>query len=152
MNRRFEKSRRSSGYTLIEALVAGVVLMIGVSAASKLTLTLITQDEMNQRAATAMNYQETAVRLFQLGLDEADIRLLLPADPVVDSMTITTSSPSISLPGGSMTMESASIAVTYHPSPATQSWTANIWTSGDKNATRTTTITAFRSPLSNTVN
>lgn len=140
---------RSRAYTLVEALVAGVVLMIGISAASRLTLTLLTQDEMNQRASTALNYQETAVRLFQMGLSEADIRLIVPADPVVESMTFANGALSYAAPDS---LESAAITVTFRPSPATQSWTGHIWTSGNKDVVRTFTVTAYRNALTNTVN
>jgi type II secretory pathway pseudopilin PulG len=136
-------------YTLVEALVAGAVLMIGVSAASQLTLTLITQDEMNQRASTAYSYLETAARLYQMGFDEAEILAIVPDDPIVDSLTVTPATPSVT---GLGTIQSATLSVIFHPSPATESWTANIWSSGNKNATRTSTLTAYRSPLSSTVN
>ena len=136
------------GYTLVEALVAGVVLMIGISAASQLSLTLITQDEVNQRSATALNYLETVARLYQGGLDEADIRLIVPADPVVTTLTITPSTPAVT---GLGTMEAATISVTFKPVPSTQTWTTRTWTAGHKDASRTSTIVAYRSSLSRTI-
>jgi type II secretory pathway pseudopilin PulG len=140
--------RSIRGYTLIETLVAGVVLMIGISAASRLTLTLLTQDEMNQRSSTALNYLETSARLYQMGLDEADIRLIVPGDPVVDSLTLTP----VTGFAGVGNLEAMDVTVSFHPAAATQSWTGHIWTSGKKDAVRSSNVTAYRSRTSNTVN
>lgn len=142
-------SARCAAYTLVEAMVACIVLMIGISAASRLSLALLTQDEMNQRASTAFTYQESVARLYQMGFDEAEIRQLVPADPVIESLTITPSTPAVA---GLGTIQAATITVSYRPSPATQSWTAHTFTSGDKNAVRTVSVTAYRSGLSATVN
>ncbi len=150
--------RRASrgGYTLVEALVAGIVLMIGVSAASSLTLALITQDEMSQRTATALNYQENAAQLYRLGLSPTQVEALLPADPVVSDLTIATGTESVAhsptVPGlPNVTMPYADVSVTFNPGSATQSWTGRTWTGGDKDASRTLTLRAFRSPTSRTV-
>lgn len=123
--------------------------MIGISAASRLTLTLITQDEMNQRTASALNTLETAARLYQSGLTEAEIRRIVPADPVVDSLTIAPSTPTIA---GLGTIQAATVSVTYHPAPADQTWTGHLWTGGNRTATRTSSVTVCRSGLSATVN
>ena len=148
--------RSQKGYTLIEALVAGVILMIGVSAASQLTLALITQDEMSQRTSTVLNYQENAAFLYRMGLSNAEIAKVLPADPAVDSLSVTRSQETVSnspavteIPD--MNMEYADITVQFYPSPATQTWTAGIWTGGAKGVSRSLTLRSYRSRNSLTV-
>ena len=47
-----------------------------------------TQEEMNQRAATALNSQENSAVLFRLGFDDTEIEGLLPPDPVVDKLHV----------------------------------------------------------------
>lgn len=147
---------RSRGYTLIEALVASVILMIGISGASSLTLALITQDEMSQRTAIALNTQESAAELFRLGLSAAEIGALLPDDPVTTSLSVATGVESVAhtpaVPGlPNLSLPYADITVTFNASPSTESWTGRIWTSGDKNASRTLTLRAYRSGTSITV-
>ncbi len=149
-------TRRRGGYTLIEALVASVILMIGISGASSLTLTLITQDEMSQRTAVALNTQENAAELFRMGLSAADIAALLPDDPVTTTLTVTTGVESVAhspaVPGlPNLSMPYADITVTFNASPATESWTGRIWTGGVKDAARTLTLRAYRSGTSITV-
>jgi type II secretory pathway pseudopilin PulG len=136
-------SRRDRGYTLIEALVAGVILMIGISAASQLTLTLITQEEMNRRTTTALNYQENVAGMYRLGFDEAEIDALVPDDPVVQTMTLT---PGVhDLGGGMGNMDFADITVAFNPVPADSAWSADLWTGGDPAALRTSTIQVYLS-------
>ncbi|MCB1229603.1 MAG: hypothetical protein KDN19_05025 [Verrucomicrobiae bacterium] len=151
-----ETRRRTGAYTLIEALVAGVVLMIGVSAASALTLALITQDEMNERTCVALNYQENAASLYRLGLSESQIEALLPPESVVSDLTMTTGTESVAhtpaVPGlPSASVGYADVTITFNPSPATQSWTGGIWTGGGKSDSRTITQRAYRSDTSITI-
>jgi type II secretory pathway pseudopilin PulG len=56
------------GYTLIEVLVAGGILVIGIAAAASLAMTMVAQEKSNARVAEAFNIQEQAGRLYQLGL------------------------------------------------------------------------------------
>jgi type II secretory pathway pseudopilin PulG len=55
------------GYTLIEVLVAGGILVIGIAAAASLAMTMVAQEKSNARVAEAFNIQEQAGR-YQLGL------------------------------------------------------------------------------------
>ena len=78
---------RVSAYTLVEALVGSAVLMIGISAAASLSLSLITQEEINERSVRALNYQDSAAMLIQLGVPSNQIAGLLPDEPVVNSIS-----------------------------------------------------------------
>lgn len=136
-------NRKNRGYTLIEALVAGVILMGGIAAAAQLTLTLLTQEEMNRRIATALNIQENAATLFRLGFDDTEIVALLPPDPVVDKIDIIVSNYDL---GGSLgDMEYADVTVEYNPSPADDTYAAGFWTSGENDTVTSDTVRVFRS-------
>jgi len=76
-----------AGYTLIEVLVASAVVLLGVAAAATLSLTMVAQEEANVRVARALNLQEQAGRLYQLGLDPDAISSILPPEPNVVSLT-----------------------------------------------------------------
>ena len=67
---------------------------------------------------------------------------------VVTNLTITPSTPAVT---GLGNMEAATISVTFKPVPSTKSWTAHSWTAGHKDATRTSTVVAYRSSLSRTI-
>lgn len=147
--KRLSQNIRNRGYTLVEALVAGVVLMIGVSAASSLTLALITQDEMNERTALAINFQECAARLYQEGLSPAQIQNLIPEVAVVSDLSFTTGTESVThspaVPGlPAVPLQYADVTVTFNPSPATESWSARKWTAGGNADSRTLTVRAYR--------
>ena len=60
-------SRSAKAYTIVETMVAISLLMLGVGAAASLSMTLVKQEEINARAARAVNWQENAVRLYQMG-------------------------------------------------------------------------------------
>jgi len=66
------------GYSLIEVLIAGAILVIGVSAAAIMANALFVQEESNGYALRAFNAQEQAARLWQLGLSPATITNILP--------------------------------------------------------------------------
>lgn len=87
------KNGRRSGYTLIEVLVASAILLIGISAASSLSLTMVTQEEMNYRISRSLNVLENCARLYQLGVQPANIyggpASLLPNEPSVSSIVPT---------------------------------------------------------------
>lgn len=88
MKPRFHGSApRRAGYTIVEALVAAAILAIGVAAAASLALTMVSQEESNARVARAINLQEQAARLYQLGLTPSTIAGILPADSGVSSIT-----------------------------------------------------------------
>ncbi len=84
-------SSNSSGYTIIETLVAVSLLMFAVAAAASLSVTLTKQEEINARAARALNWQENAVRLYHLGLGGttvSEITDVMPKLPQMSSLNI----------------------------------------------------------------
>lgn len=66
-------SQKRSAYTLIEVLVAGGILVMGIAAASSLAMTMVAQEKSNARIEEAFNMQEQAGRLYQLGLSPGAI-------------------------------------------------------------------------------
>lgn len=134
----------SRGYSLIEALVASSVLMIGIAAAASLSLSLVTQEEINERSVQVFNYLDNAARLYQMGVAEADIPGLLPPEPLVSSLTFTPGSESVA---GLGTVPLTTIEITYKPTGATSTNGSSVldWTGGDKNVTRSESVVVLRS-------
>ncbi len=80
------------GYTLVETLIAAAILLLVVGAAASLSSGLTTQEILAQRTAMALNVQEQAARLWQLGITPAAItNTLLAPDPTIQSLTFTES-------------------------------------------------------------
>jgi len=99
MNRSFRCFR---AYTLLEVLIAAAILLLVVAAAASLSGGLTTQEILAQHTAMAINHQEQAARLWQLGLtQDAITNALLVPHPSIQSLTFTVTEPVI--PGiGSM--------------------------------------------------
>lgn len=129
-------------YTLVEALVASSLLAIGIAAAASMSLALVTQEEISERADRAANYLANAVALCQ-----ADCSIdLLPPEPVVKSITIadyTAASSSLdSVPATRVTME-------WYSSPAKADSTLSgsgtySWTGGRQGTVRTASVELLR--------
>jgi prepilin-type N-terminal cleavage/methylation domain-containing protein len=66
------------GYTLVEVLVAASILALGVAAASVLAMSLANTQIANGKMLRALNYQEQAARLYQLGVANGTITNVLP--------------------------------------------------------------------------
>ena len=153
------KRNYSAGYTLVEVLVASSILMLGISAACVMSLTMVTQEEMSHRMARALNAQENAARLFQLGVDNAQIS----ADPTVTTGILPACSDvalSIDAVDGTVagvgTLDAAAITATiYTTEPdSTLAQTEKGWTAGARRsdspvarASRTNILTVYRSPV-----
>jgi prepilin-type N-terminal cleavage/methylation domain-containing protein len=86
--------RRARGYSLIEVLVAAVVLLIAIAAAARMAATMLAFEEANARVARALNYQEQACRLYQLGLSTGEVTNVLPAESGV-TLTFSPTTPSL---------------------------------------------------------
>jgi type II secretory pathway pseudopilin PulG len=89
-------------YTLVETLVAASILLLVVAAAAALSGALTLQEELAQRSVVALNYQEQAARLWQLGLAPAEIfgeNGLLPPEPGVVDLEFNNADPAPSFPG-----------------------------------------------------
>lgn len=78
-NRKRQQTRRARGYTLIEVLAAAAIIAIGATAMISLSATLMLQEEFAARVAVVRNYQESMVRLWQLGLSPVQVTALMPA-------------------------------------------------------------------------
>ena len=87
------KRRTAHGYTLIEVMTAAVIIGIAVSAAVSMSSTLVLQEELSWRTTTALNYQENAAKLWQLGLTPFEVSSLMPGttgNPLLTSALATT--------------------------------------------------------------
>lgn len=123
-------------------MVAGAILAMGVAAATAMALSMITQEEINARVAKALNLQEQAVTLWQMGMTPAQITNTLPTNSNIVSLTFTTGDTNIS---GIGTVEQASITAVIQTTPQV-TWTAETWTAGGSSSgtTRTNSIFAIR--------
>ena len=83
---------KKNAYSLIEVLIAGAILLVGIAAAAILSNALYTQEATDIRITQALNMQEQAARLWQLGLEKSTITNILPvkcsslASPPSDSI------------------------------------------------------------------
>ena len=113
--------RLSRAYSLVEVLVAGGILVIGIAGAAMLAHTLLLQEESNGFALRAINAQEQAARLWQLGLSPSTITNILPercstnaSAPEAYSMSLTFTASTTNL-GSGVTVEILSpLRVVYH--------------------------------------
>lgn len=128
-------------YTLIEALVASSILMIGIGAAASMSLAFITQEEISERAARAFTHLDNAVTLYQAGVPAARIPELLPPEPVVVSLTFTESSILATHLGA---IPSTLVTVTWISNGATAGAGLSQWTGGAPNTTRSAAVEAIR--------
>jgi type II secretory pathway pseudopilin PulG len=136
--------KKNRGYTLIETLVASAVMMVAVGAASSLSLSMVTQEEMSERTVRVMNHLENVATLYQLGLDSADIANIIPVEPCVTNLTYTSVTESVTGLGNVDMME---IKVSYNPASATsENQTGTLsWTGGEHTKSRDHTIRVLRS-------
>jgi type II secretory pathway pseudopilin PulG len=67
-----------SGYTLVEVVIAATLTGMALAAAAAMARTMDMQEELAWRVAVAANYQETASRLWQMGLDPLGIKEVMP--------------------------------------------------------------------------
>ncbi len=71
-------TRNTPGYTLVEVLIAGALLAVGISAAALMANSMIMQEEANIQIIRGLNLQEQVGRLYQMGLDYDGITNVLP--------------------------------------------------------------------------
>ena len=131
-------SHSSRGYSLIEVLLASAILMIGVGAASTMTVVLNKQEEINLQVSRGTARLEAAARMFQMGLSPAQISALLPADPDGGAISFTTVG-TVNIPGvGDMESTVCSLSLAIEGDGAFTGATA---------ATREESVTLYRTPL-----
>jgi Tfp pilus assembly protein PilV len=135
--------KHSGGYSLLEVLIAATVLMVGVAAAGFLALASVTQEEMSARISRALNQQEQAARLFQLGMSPSEISALLPPDPAILSLTFTVNVTNVP---GVGPVEEAECVIVFKPVDEGDAWAPFTWTAGrsDSTPSRTNSITVLR--------
>lgn len=109
----------ADGYTLVEAMVAISLLMMGVAAAAALSMSMVNQEEINARGARALNWHENSVRLFQLGIgganDASPIVSLMPGLPGLTGLTAATSSQAFAaLPSGNDAIDVTNLTLSYN--------------------------------------
>jgi prepilin-type N-terminal cleavage/methylation domain-containing protein len=68
-----------AGYTLVEVVIAGAVIAVGMAGAASLSSTMMAQEELSWRVSVARSYQENLVRLWQLGLSPSEVMNLIPS-------------------------------------------------------------------------
>jgi len=133
-----------NGYTLIETLVASAVMMGAIAAASSLSLSMVTQEEMSERSVRALNHLENIATLYQLGVGTSDIENILPREPVVNDILFTPDTKTVT---GLGTVDFTDIRMRFNPSAATSSTGTNAWTGGSSAALRTFNIHVMRPNL-----
>lgn len=69
---------RAAGYSLIEVLVAAAVVAVGLTAATILVGSIMSQQELSLVSLRASNLQEQAVTLYRLGVEPTNIRAIMP--------------------------------------------------------------------------
>lgn len=143
MIRRPDRTGRSRAYTIVEALVASSVLLIGISAAASMSLTLLTQEEINERSVTVFNYLDNAARLYQLGIPESRIKAILPVEPAVTTLSSSTASTAVPQIGN---VDVVTLTVSYKASEASAANDTMIdeWTGGDKDTSRNASVSVIR--------
>ena len=72
------KPRKTDAYSLIEVMIAGAIVAIGIAAAALMANALLLQEETQGYSLRAFNTQEQAARLWQLGVSSTDITNILP--------------------------------------------------------------------------
>lgn len=76
LNRQFPKA--FSGYSLVEVVIAGFILVSAITGAAMLAHTLLLTEENNGYSTHALNVQEQAAKLYALGLSPVTITNILP--------------------------------------------------------------------------
>lgn len=77
---------KTKGYSLIEVLVAAAVVAVGLTAATVLVGSIMSQQELNLVSLRAANLQEQAVTLYRLGVQPTNMRGIMP-ESCTDSST-----------------------------------------------------------------
>jgi len=114
-----------SGYSLIEVLIAAGILLTGIAAAAMMANTMFQQQEANGRITRAINLQEQAARLWQLGLEPDVITNILPercvnlSPPGADAMRLNFSNNANITAVGAQPAESVTLQIVFHAATET---------------------------------
>lgn len=128
---------RNRAYTLIEALVAGSMLAVGVGAVASLSLAFVTQEEIAERTAKAGNYLENAAALRRVGVPADEISGLLPPEASVQSLQFSEQPLDIT---GLGPVTATRVRITWKPSAATEPSGTARWTGGSEETLRSASL------------
>lgn len=115
---------RSQAYSLIEVLIAGAIVAIGIAAAALMASALLNQEEYTGLAVRALNTQEQAAKLWQLGLDESSITNILPErckssnPPGANSMFLYFSNSPLAIPNVGSVERLNPLSIVFHSGTA----------------------------------
>ena len=107
-------------YSLIEVLIASGILLTGIAAIAMMAHTMFLQEEAHGRITRALNLQEQAARLWQLGLSSNTITNILPErcvssnPPGADAVCLTFTNNANITNLGSGVVESISLNIVFH--------------------------------------
>lgn len=111
---------RPAAYSLIEVLIASGILLTGIAAVAMMAHTMFLQEEANGRITRALNLQEQAAGLWQLGLSADTVTNILPekcvssTPPGADAVTLTfTPNANITALGAGV-VESVDLTIVFH--------------------------------------
>jgi len=141
------QATRKAGYSLAEVLVAASILMIGVSAAASLTLSMNTQEDIAWRVSRGLNMLENAALLYQMGVSKDDVIDFIPLDEAaVLSVLNDQADESVANMG---VMRGVTFQVQISPVIDGGSWTAGSWTGGSDTLAplRTVQARAYKSTI-----
>jgi hypothetical protein len=74
-SRRLHSSLSTAGYTLVEVLAASGLIAAALGAAAALGMSMTQQEELTRGQAAAVRYAEAIARLWQLGVNPAEVLL-----------------------------------------------------------------------------
>lgn len=137
--------RRPRGSSLPDVLIASVILGVGALAASSLSFSMITQEEIAARMSRGTTMVENAAALYSLGLDATAALDLLPSDPCV---TLTAGTEGTETVATDLTLRYVEFTATITTVDDVGSWSPGYWTGGGDGAaarTRTVSVRAYRS-------
>lgn len=107
-------------YSLIEVLIAAGILLTGIAAVAMMAHTMFLQEEANGRVTRALNLQEQAATLWQLGLDSDTVTQVLPEKcstnnpPGADAVYLTFTPNANITALGSGVVESINLGIVFH--------------------------------------
>ena len=111
---------RDAAYSLIEVLIASGILLTGIAAIAMMAHTMFLQEEANGRVTRALNLQEQAATLWQLGLSPTTITNILPErckatnPPGADTVCLTFTANANIAGLGSAIAESVNLNIVFH--------------------------------------
>jgi type II secretory pathway pseudopilin PulG len=131
-------ARSTRGYSLVEVLVAGGILALGIGAACVMSLTMATQEEMLHRMARNLNLQENAARMYQLGLNASEITGSNGLLPGSNDLTLSFATSNATLAGlGVVPAQTITATIKTTPDDSILPTSARGWTGGSRRADST---------------